>query len=51
MSDGKAVIGEYCRACGRCATVCPEDAIDVRIDDPEFLENAYDRIRSYVKFD
>jgi ferredoxin len=49
--DGKAVIGEYCRACGRCATVCPEDAIEVRIDDPDFLDNAYDRIRSYVKFD
>jgi len=49
--DKRAVISEYCRACGRCATVCPEDAIDVRVDDPEFLENAYDRIRSYVKFD
>ncbi len=49
--DKRAIIGEYCRACGRCATVCPEDAIVVRIDDPNFLENAYDRIRSYVKFD
>lgn len=49
--DEKAVIGEYCRACGRCATVCPGGAVKVRIEDPEFVENAYRRITSYVKHD
>lgn len=51
MSSGMAVIGEYCRACGRCATICPEGAIKIRIDDPDYLERAYDRIRSYAKHD
>ncbi len=51
VRDGRAVIGELCRACGRCASICPRDAITIRIDDPEFLEKAYARIRSYVKYD
>lgn len=51
MVDGRATIGDYCRACGRCAAVCPSQAIEVRIDDPDFLEKAYAKIRSYVKYD
>lgn len=47
--SGKAEIGEYCRACGRCVSICPEDAITISIDDPEYLEKAYRRIRSYVE--
>lgn len=43
--------GEYCRACGRCASACPRRAIEIRIDDPDFLEKAYRRIRAHVKFD
>ncbi|HEY5531952.1 MAG TPA: 4Fe-4S binding protein, partial [Candidatus Anoxymicrobiaceae bacterium] len=37
-------------ACGRCATVCPNDAIKVSVDDPDFLEKCYKRISSYVDF-
>lgn len=51
IKDGRAVIGEFCRACGRCATVCPNGAVKVRIDDPDFMDKAYERIKSYVKFD
>jgi ferredoxin len=51
LAGDRAVIGDYCRACGRCATVCPNDAIEVKVTDPQFLEKAYLRIRSYVKFD
>ncbi|MBN1289149.1 MAG: 4Fe-4S binding protein [Actinobacteria bacterium] len=51
ISSGKAEIGEYCRACGRCASVCPENAIKIEINDPEYLEKAYERIRSYVRHD
>jgi UDP-glucose 4-epimerase len=51
VTDGKAVIGEMCRACGRCASFCPSGAVKVSIDDPEFLDHAYETIRSFVKYD
>jgi UDP-glucose 4-epimerase len=51
VQDGKAVIADTCRACGRCAAGCPSKAIEVKIDDPDFVEKAYSRIRSYVKCD
>jgi ferredoxin len=44
-------MGDYCRACGRCANICPNDAIEIRIDDPDFLEKSYRRIRKQVTFD
>ena len=31
--------------------VCPSQAIRVSIDDPDFLEKSYQRIRAHVKFD
>ena len=40
-----------CRACGRCATICPNNAIKITIDDPQFLEKTIERIGSYVKYD
>lgn len=49
--DGRAVIGPYCRLCGRCASACPNGGAVIRIDDPDFLEKTYRRIRAHVKFD
>lgn len=46
--DGRADIGESCRTCGRCALACPNKAIEISIDDPGFLDEAYSRITSYV---
>lgn len=51
VDGGRAVISSYCRACGRCATVCPQGGVRVRINDPDFMEKAYRRIRSYVQVD
>lgn len=51
LVDKRAVISDYCRACGRCATVCPNDVIEIRIDDPDFLDDALERIRAHVKYD
>jgi Fe-S-cluster-containing hydrogenase component 2 len=51
VAGGRAVIGEYCRACGRCATACPNDAIVVSASDPAYLDKAYEEIRARVKFD
>ena len=48
---GKARIGEMCRACGRCASFCPSGAVKISIEDPEFLDRAYETIRSFVKYD
>lgn len=48
---GRAVIGPWCRACGRCASACTNGGAVVRIDDPDFLEKTYRRIRARVKFD
>ncbi len=50
IRDGRAFIGEYCRACGRCASACPNGAISVSVTDPDFIEKAYQRIRSYVDY-
>lgn len=49
--EGKAEIGNYCRSCARCARFCKEKAIRVSIDEADFLEKEYRRIREYVKFD
>ena len=51
IKDGVAVISEKCRACGRCASACPPRAIKVSIDNDDFVDLAYQRIREYVKYD
>ncbi len=47
--DGeRATIGENCRACGRCASVCPNNAIDISIDNDQFILDSIERINSVV---
>lgn len=48
MSEEKAVIGENCRACGRCVEVCPKNAIELSINDPEFIQKSISRIQPLV---
>jgi ferredoxin len=48
MVDGMAVISEECRGCGRCVEVCPHDAIELTIDNIEFIENSIDRVSALV---
>lgn len=43
-----AVVGEECKGCGRCATVCPEKAVRIRIQDPSYIEACVRRISSTV---
>ncbi len=48
LVNGKAVIGVECRGCGRCVEICPEDAIELTIEDQEFFEKSVERVSSKV---
>ncbi len=48
LVDSHAVINEHCRGCGRCVEVCPENAIEMRIDNNQFVEDSIARVTSAV---
>jgi len=44
----RAVRSEECRGCGRCVDICPQKAVEVSIDNEQFMREAVDRISSVV---
>ena len=48
VQDGRAVIGAQCRACGRCAEVCPRKAIELQVTEPAYLGRSLERILGVV---
>jgi len=49
MVDGKASINQaLCKGCGRCVQFCVKKAIDLRIEDSEFLKRTIERIEPLV---
>ena len=48
MVDGKAIISDACRGCGRCVEVCPNDAIELTIENMEFIKDSIMRVSSVV---
>ena len=48
LEGGMAVVGEECKGCGRCAMACPNDAISITVDNPEYINQCIDRISAYV---
>ncbi|MFW9843738.1 MAG: DUF362 domain-containing protein [Candidatus Thorarchaeota archaeon] len=48
MIGDKAVISSDCRGCGRCVEVCPNSAIELTIDNPEFLSDSIEKVSSVV---
>jgi ferredoxin len=48
LKDDKAIIGEMCRGCGRCVEFCPRQAIDLVIEESDFLSASIKRIESLV---
>ncbi len=48
ISDDKAHIPEDCRGCGRCAKNCPNDAIHLRLNNPDFVNQVMSSIERKV---
>jgi UDP-glucose 4-epimerase len=48
MANGRAAISDACRGCGRCVSVCPENAIEITVDDGRFVEKSIERLSQSV---
>lgn len=48
LVDGRAVINETCRGCGRCVEICPQHAIELHIEDTTFVEQSIARLTPLV---
>ena len=48
LVNNHAVISNECRGCGRCVLVCPQNAIELKIEDNTFLETTINRITKLV---
>ncbi len=48
VQDGKVKMNEYCTLCGRCAGVCPENAIKLKLDNPNAVDDVIKRITGRV---
>jgi len=51
IRDDLAVIdSETCKGCGRCAEACPEDAISMRIENPDFVAQTLADVAKHYEF-
>jgi Pyruvate/2-oxoacid:ferredoxin oxidoreductase delta subunit len=48
LVENQAVISDQCRGCGRCVEVCPESAIELTIDNFDFVKNSIERVSSVI---
>ena len=48
LENGRAVIDPACRGCGRCVAVCPHGAIELVVEDDDYVEQAIRRISAHV---
>jgi len=48
LVNKRAVISKKCRGCGRCISVCPQKAIELRIDDKDYIEKSIKSIEKMV---
>jgi heterodisulfide reductase subunit A-like polyferredoxin len=45
IEDDMAVINDIvCRACGRCANYCPEDAIEISIEASDYIDKTIEHL-------
>jgi ferredoxin len=48
LVDGRIQISDECKACGVCVQVCPQHAIEIHIDDQQFVERTISRLSRSV---
>jgi NAD-dependent dihydropyrimidine dehydrogenase PreA subunit len=48
LKDGLVEIDKNCLACGRCVEICPNDAIELVIEDNDFINKTIERINKAV---
>jgi ferredoxin len=48
LVGGRASIGAGCRGCGRCVEVCPQGAIELSVEQGQFVEESVRRIAPLV---
>ena len=48
LVDDRAVISSYCRGCGRCVEICPNEAIELIIEENSYVENAIQQLSQQV---
>jgi len=48
MVDNRAKISKECRGCGRCVEICPQNAIELTINDKEYVEKSIRQIDKIV---
>ncbi len=48
LENDRACIGPSCRGCGRCVTVCPNEAIEITISNPDYVAEVIDKLDQLV---
>lgn len=48
MSRDRAMISENCRGCGRCVTICPQTAIELIIEDDNYIEKSIEDLDKII---
>jgi ferredoxin len=48
LVNGQSVIGAECRGCGQCVEICPNEAIELSIDQYAYVDEVIERISQLV---
>ena len=48
LNGGRAVISDACRGCGRCVDICPQQAIEISVDNGQVVAESIDRLSALV---
>lgn len=48
LYKGKAFIDNNCKGCGRCVDICPQQAIELILEDQDYIKNSIKRIDKLV---